>query len=489
MRQSNINNGRRLALTILLLSPLGLVRAQTPAPLAPASLILPDATRLALRVNPTALAAAQAVIQAEARLAQAQAGRRFQISLNTTVSGSTANVIQPPPSYETFGTLQNTLTVPLPVTPRARLATAQAQAQLDAARAQLDSARLGLTAQVAAAYYDVLRKASLRQVADETLAQAARQLRDTQKRNRAGDVPALDVLRAQAPVASAQAQQAQAQTDEAIARQTLAALTGQDLDAPLPVADAAGDIPSPPYTLAQARALAVQRSPDVRAAQASARAAEAAVNLARLSRAPDVFLQAIDIRSTDQTSFSRVDTVQASVTLPLSDGGLAKAQAREAASALTQARLQIEAARRVAVAAVSAAYLTAQSARGQVASAGIAQSVAAISYSKTVQGYESGLFPFSDVLNAQTALTQARIAYAQAVYSAAVAASGLSSAVGGGPGLAGAPVPSLPPATSAPAAPSSASPAGTGAPGTTPAGNSATGQGTAPAAPGGRGTP
>ncbi len=438
-------------------------------------LTLSGATRMALQVNPTALAAAQALMQAEARLAQAQAGRRFQVSLNTTVSGSTANVIQPPPSYETFGTVQNTLTVPLPVTPKARLAAAQAQAQLEAARAQFDSARFGLVAQVAAAYYDVLRKAALRQVADETLAQAARQLRDTQKRNRAGDVPALDVLRAQVPVASAQAQQAQAQTDETVARQTLAALTGQDLDSPLPVAEAAGDTGPTPYTLAQARLLAVQRSPDVRAAQASARAAEAAVSLARLSRAPDVSLQAIDIRSTDQTSFSRVDTVQASVTLPLSDGGLGRAQAREAQAALAQARLQTQVARRAAVAA-----------------AGVAQSVAAISYRKTVQGYENGLFPFSDVLNAQTALTQARIAYAQAVYAAAVAASGLASAVGGGPGVGGAPAPSPPPSVplnSAPSAPSSASPAGTGAPGTTPAGNSAAGQGASGAAPGGRGTP
>ena len=45
-------------------------------------------------------------------------------------------------------------------------------------------------------------------------------------------------------------------------------------------------------------------------------------------------------------------------------------------------------------------------------------------------GYRNGQFPLSDVLNAQTALTQARIAYRQALYDAAVAISTLTNAIG-----------------------------------------------------------
>ena len=84
----------------------------------------------------------------------------------------------------------------------------------------------GLAGQVGAAYYDLLRKQALLLIAQDTLTQAQRQLSDAEKRNQAGDVPELDVLRAQVPVASAQAQQFGAENDVAVARQTLNSLTG-----------------------------------------------------------------------------------------------------------------------------------------------------------------------------------------------------------------------------------------------------------------------
>ena len=166
--------------------------------------------------------------------------------------------------------------------------------------------------------------------------------------------------------------------------------------------------------------------------QATVRADQAALASARLFAEPAFSLQAIDIRSNDQTSFSRVDTVQAAVTVPLSDGGLGRAQVREAEAALSGAQAQEETARRTVLVTVSAAYLTAQSTRSQVAAALVARDVAQISYDKTRLGYENGLFPLSDVLNAQAALRQAQIAYTQALYDAAVALGALNAALNGG---------------------------------------------------------
>ena len=271
---------------------------------------------------------------------------------------------------------------------------------------------MALAAQVGTAYYDLLRKQALLLIAQDSLTQAQRQLSDADKRNRAGDVPQLDVTRAQAPVVSAQAQQFAAENDVAVARQTLNSLVGQDLDAPLAVAEitpgAAGALP---LTLEQARARALAYSPDARAAAATIRADQAALASSRLSAEPVFSLQAIDIRSNDQTSFSRLDTVQAAVTVPLSDGGLGRAQVREAEAVLAGAQAQQEAARRTVLVTVSAAYLTAQSTRSQVAAALIARDIAQVGYDKTRLGYENGLFPLSDVLNAQAALRQAQIAY------------------------------------------------------------------------------
>jgi len=458
------------------------------------SLTLDRAVSAALAANPAARAAAQQLAQAQARLGQAQAQRRFSLTFNSTVSGSDASVIQPPPAHETFGTLQNTLTVPLSLGRRPGFLVRQADEQLFAAQAAFQSARLALAGQAAAAYYDLLRKQALQAVAQETLAQTQRELNDAQKRNRAGDVAQLDVLQAQVPVATAEAALGKAQNDVAIAQQTLNNLIGRPLDAPLSVADVTGPPPTLPYTLAQVRAITLERSADVRAAEATVRASAAALEAARLYREPTVSLQAIDIRSNDQTSFSRLDTLQAAVTLPLSDGGLGREQVREAEAALALARAQAESARKTALAGISAVFLTARSARAQQAAALAARDIAQITYDKTVLGYQSGLFPLFYVVNAQTALAQARIAYIQALYDAASAESALEAALSGGVAAPASGAPPAGPTTTPPSGinPTGAggtSPAGAGIPGTSPAGTSTTGPGAGGANAGGRGGP
>lgn len=458
-------------------------------------LTLAQASALAAQSSPSLTGAAQSLAQARARVGQALAGRRFQITFNSTISGSNASVYQPPPTQETFGTLQNTLTVPLPLGARPGLAIRQAQAQFGAAQAQYDAARLALAAQVASAYFDLLRRQALRTVAQETLASDRRALSDARRRQAAGDVAQIDVLQAQVPVASAQAALDGAENDLAVARQTLNSALGRPLDGDLLIADVVAAAPLPSYTLDQARAFAVERSPDIRAADATVRADEAALSAARLYREPAFSLQAIDIRSKDVTSFSRQDTLQAAVTLPLSDGGLGREQVREAEAALAGARAQAAGTRRTVLAGVSAAYLTAGSRRRQAAAALTTQRIAQETYDKTRLGYRNGLFPLINVLNAQAALTQARIAYTQAVYDAAAAAAGLSAAFQGA--ATAAPGPSAPatpaPTTTAPGAggtgANGTSPAGAGGPGTTPSGTSTTGTGAGGAGAGGRGTP
>ncbi len=457
-------------------------------------LTLAQASALAAQSSPALTGAAQSLAQARARVGQAQAGRRFQITFNSTVSASNASVYQPPPTQETFGTLQNTLTVPLPLGARPGLAVRQAREQFGAAQTQFDAARLALAAQVAAAYFDLLRKQALLAVAQETLASNQRALGDARKRKAAGDVAQLDVLQAQVPVASAQAALDGAENDLLVARQTLNSVLGRPLDGDIAVADVAAAAPLPSYTLDQARAFAVERSPDVRAADATVRADEAALSAARLYHEPAFSLQAIDIRSKDVTSFSRQDTLQAAVTLPLSDGGLGREQVREAEAALAGARAQVAGTRRTVLASVSAAYLTAGSRRRQVAAALVTQQIAQETYDKTRLGYQNGLFPLLNVLNAQAALTQARIAYTQAVYDAAAAAAGLAAAFEGATPVAPAlPAPTTPAPTTTPGTggtgANGTSPAGAGGPGTTPSGTSTTGTGAGGAGAGGRGTP
>ena len=395
-------------------------------------LTLSGATTAALAANPASMAAQFQVTQAQAKLAQAQAQTRSQVTFSSSGSVSNAAVIQSPPAHETFGTLVNTITLPLPLGRKARLSVRQANAQLAAAQATYAAARLGLAGQIGATYYDLLRKQALLGLAQETLASAQRQLADARKRFAAGDVPELDTLRAEVPVATAQAAVYQVETTVVIARQTLNSVLGRDLDAPVALADVPATVADAPLplTLADARRTVREGSPEIRAAQATVDADTEALGIAGLSREPIYALQASDTRSNDQTAFSRLDAVQATVTIPLSDGGLAAAQKREAQAALRQARAQFEVARRTAEIAVSSAYFSASGSRRQIAAARTARDVARTTYDKTVIGYRAGLFPLTDVLNAQSALTQANIAYTQAVYDAAVATAALNNALG-----------------------------------------------------------
>ena len=226
-------------------APPGVAPAPPPAqpaqpdavPTGAAQLTLAAATRGALKRNPTARAAAQELAQAQARLGQAVAQRRFQVTFSSSGGVSNADVLQPPPNHETFGTLLNTLSIPIPIGSRAGLAVRRAREEVLAAEARYRAARLGLAGQVNTAYCDLLRRQALLQIARENLATAQRQLSDTETRLQAGDVAELDVIRARVPVASAQAALYRAQTDVAVARKTLNALITKSLDNALSIAD------------------------------------------------------------------------------------------------------------------------------------------------------------------------------------------------------------------------------------------------------------
>ncbi|HEX5324591.1 MAG TPA: TolC family protein, partial [Capsulimonadaceae bacterium] len=76
------------------------------------------------------------------------------------------------------------------------------------------------------------------------------------------------------------------------------------------------------------------------------------------------------------------------------------------------------------------AYLTAKGTLELVGPTQTAADIAQTTLDKTREGYLAGLNPIFDVLNAQLALNQARIAHAQALYDAAAAVAALNRSIG-----------------------------------------------------------
>jgi len=289
---------------------------------------------------------------------------------------------------------------------------------MDAASAQLAGARITVVNQIITAFYDLLRKQALLRDAQFAQSEAQRQLDEARLRNKAGDVPQLDVLRSEIPVSTAEATVLQADSDVAIAKQALNAALGRSLDTPFTVqnVDTLPDLTT--ITEADVRNRAQQRSADVLVARAKISEENAVIASSKLWREPQLNLQAIDIRSGDVTSFYRQDTIQASVTIPLSDSGLAHDQGVEAQATKDQAQQQLTSAQTTAAAAASASYRNAISARLQTDAAKQALDIAQSAYDKVVIGYQNGLFPLTDVLSAQATLISTKTAYTQAFYNA-----------------------------------------------------------------------
>jgi adhesin transport system outer membrane protein len=398
----------------------------------PHALTLTGAISQALITNPTFLAAEQQYTQAEAAVDEAKAGQHFTLTFNSQSGVSNAAVIQPPPSNETFAATQNSLTVPILVGSKPGLLVRQATEQLSESNALFQSAELSLATKVVGAYYDVMRKQALVTAALSDVATAKRELADAQARNKAGDIPQLDVLQAQVPVAANQAALLLAQRDSSISVETLNYLLGMPLDqSPLSITEITAPENAPSYSLDEARAMALSASPDLAASAAAVRAAEAALSAAKRYNDPALSLQAIDLRSGDQTSFSREDTLQASITVPLDDGGLGRASVRSATAALNQAQLNEDAARRTVLAVVSSAYLSVQSSLAEVTAAQEARDIAQTTYDKTNLGYAAGLYPLVNAITAENELAQTKAVYIQSVYDAASATSTLDIDVNG----------------------------------------------------------
>lgn len=369
----------------------------------------------ALALNPTIAGARAASAQAIAAQSAALGRTKLQISYNAQISGSNGDVIQLPPAHETFGTLQNTVTIPLP-THKDSAIFQQSRSNVLYARAEFESARKALATQVIDAYLEVIRARSLSANARTATLQAEQQLAAATKRERAGDVPMLDVLRAQVPLATAQAAEFQSQNAVIAAEQILKLLTGQTDISNIGSITTGQTVNNVKLSEPTEEAAALATSPELKAAQFDLKSKGLALKETRFINEPQYSVQISDIRTNDQTGFSRLDTILGSVTIPLKDGGTAKALQEQASASVQQAEAAVNAVTASLVSQVQTQVLTISNAQSQLEAATVARDIAQTTYDKTQLGYEDKLYSLADVLNSQVSLRLALDDYVQAVF-------------------------------------------------------------------------
>lgn len=415
--------------------------AQTPAvPAVPAqsaeALTLPQAVDIALRTNPLLRATSSGRELADAQLAAARAGRYplLQVSENFARSNNPVFVfgslleqgkftaqnfdlssLNNPDSLSNFRTA---LTFRLPVFDQRQASTRIAEAQIGQQRAdtQTTQAEQQVRFEVLRAFYGVLLAQAHREVADEAVKLAEADVKRSRDRVETGLAVVSDLLAAEVQLADMQQRRIEAEGESVTAQAALNTALGVPINTPQQIS---GALLEKSFDLAGQEELirqALGNRPDYVRAGLNLRASEKQVWGAQGEMLPrvDVYTS-VGVSSRNLASGSSDYVVGASLTFNLFDAGrkarISQARATSHLAATEQEHLANQI--RLEVVRAQQQFISARE-RLAVTARVISQATEAL---RIVQDrYHEGLTTITEVLRAETALTEARMKVLAARY-------------------------------------------------------------------------
>ena len=258
---------------------------------------------------------------------------------------------------------------------------------------------------------------------------AALNLRVAQVRYQEGVAPKADVTKAEVEVANAQLDLIRAENGVGLAYAMLNNALGLPPTTQLTLVQ---EMPAPTArpALETSLAAAYENRSELTRARASVEAAHAAVRVAGSVTKPALFATVgTDWASSSPTTDSGWTTGLA-LSFPLWDGGGTAARVRQTRAEVESAQAAYDSTKQQVGLEVQQAYLNVLEADQRVATADKLVAQAEENYRIAQGRYAGGVGPMIDVVDAETALTAARTAYAQARYDAQVTRARLHLAVG-----------------------------------------------------------
>lgn len=307
---------------------------------------------------------------------------------------------------------------------RAGLSAAEAEAQ--ASQASLGDTQVSVAAEVAVSYVQLRGLQARLDIARRNLAAQQETLQITDWRVQAGLATSLELAQARTATEQTRAQIPSLETSVAQTEHAIAVLTGQPPTALHDRLAPAAPVPMPPGELALSiPAQTLRQRPDVRVAEQQISAALARVSQAEAARYPSfnlsgsVGLSALALSGLTGGG-SVVSALLGSVSVPLFDGGAAKAQVRSQEAALEKARVNYQAVVLNALQEVEDALVALRGNRERLQRLQSASESAQQAALLANQRYSSGLVDFQTVLETQRSLlsTQDSLASTQAELSA-----------------------------------------------------------------------
>jgi NodT family efflux transporter outer membrane factor (OMF) lipoprotein len=307
-----------------------------------------------------------------------------------------------------------------------RAGTNAAEADAKAGLASLADTQVSVAAEVAVTYVQLRGYQARLDIARRNLASQQETLQITDWRVQAGLATSLDLSQARTATEQTQAQIPSLETSVAQTEHALAVLTGKTPTALHDRLATAAAVPMPADTLALSiPAQTLRQRPDVRVAEQQVSAALSRVSQAEAARYPSfnlsgsVGLSALALSGLTGGG-SVVSALLGSVSVPLFDGGAAKAQVRSQEAALEKARVNYQAVVLNALQEVEDALVSLQGNRERLQRLQSASASAQDAALLALQRYSSGLVDFQTVLETQRSLlsTQDSVASTQAELSA-----------------------------------------------------------------------
>ena len=407
---------------------------------APVALSFEAALNGVMTENPDARIAEARIAGAQAMLLQAQAALRPQLA----VQSSYARTSQP---VSVFGTALNqrsfspgldfnnvpdadnwntglSVSLPLYTGGQATAGRAAAAAAMDASVFAAAAVRQALALETARAFIGIHRSRALIRAAEAGVAALESNLEVSRQRLAAGTALKTDTLDLEVGLAQAREELARSRNANALARQALASLLGLE-DGGVDATDAIPGLQTPPAAQLPQRA-------EVRAAESLERAAAAKVTAAAGGLKPGVeaFGQVEHNRGTTFDNDGSNYTVGIRAQWNIWDGGRVRAQVKEAQASLTAARESVRRARLMVNTEVQQARLALSEAAERLKVSERSVELAAESV-KIIRGrFAAGLALSTQLIDAETALTAARVRRAEAEADERLAIAALRRALG-----------------------------------------------------------
>jgi outer membrane protein TolC len=295
----------------------------------------------------------------------------------------------------------------------------RSRAALTSAEANETAANYRVAYETDAAYFGVLAERELARVADDRLKRAEEQFGLARVRVLAGEAIATDSLQLLLELNRSRLVKLRSDSAVAVARLRL----GRQIGEIGPVEAAAVDSTLPrelPFTQEEAVAELRTRGPELLAARADERRAEALLTSQREAYLPNLSV-GYTTGAYDAEFFpSALKRSQLAVTVafPIWDGGQRELAVARARADRSVARAEREDRERGAAEAVAQAYLGYQTARAGIELAGVGAAVARETYRVQRARYRAGATTILDLLEAQVALSEAEAAFVQSRYAA-----------------------------------------------------------------------